>query len=133
MVAVVVPMKGPYAQTSAALSMVEAFLKRQGAAPAGPALGRFWSEDRWEAGYPVQPGTEVEPPFEVVTLPGGLTASAVVDGPWGKDTEARWGSFLKSVLEQGYAPTGPAMEIWSSGAGPGTQSTEMRIAVAKAN
>jgi outer membrane lipoprotein-sorting protein len=133
LVAVVVPMKGPYAQTSAALSTVQAYLKQQRTTPVGPPLGRYWSEDRWETGYPVQPGTQVEAPFQVVSLPAGLTASVVVNGPWGKDTEVRWGSFLKSVVEQGYVPAGPTMEIWSGDAGQGAQSTEMRIPVTKAN
>ena len=133
LVAVVVPMTGPYAQTSAALSTVQAYLQRQGTTPVGPPLGRYWSEDRWEAGYPVQPGTSVEAPFHLVSLPAGLTASVVVNGPWSQDTEMRWGSFLKSVVEQGYVPAGPTMEIWSGDAAQGTQSTEMRIPVTKAN
>jgi hypothetical protein len=75
----------------------------------------------------VQPGTQVKAPFRVVSLPAGLTASVVVNGPWGKDADARWASFLKSVVEQGYVPAGPTMEIWSADAGQGTQSTEMRM------
>lgn len=133
MVAVVVPMKGSYARTSAALSSVEAWMKQRGVTPAGPPFGRYWSEDRWEAGYPVQPGTEVEAPFKLVTLPGGLTASVTVSGPWGKDSDTRWGSFLNSVLQQGYVPTGPATEIWSGDDGPTPQSTEMRMSVTRAN
>jgi predicted transcriptional regulator YdeE len=69
-----------------------------------------------------------------VSLPAALTASVVVNGPWGKDSNERWGAFLKSVMEQGYVPAGPAMESWSGeDAKPGTQSTEMRIPVTKAN
>ncbi len=132
LVAVVLPMKGSYAQTTAALGTVESYLKEQGATPVGPPLGRYWSEDRWETGYPVAPGTQVDAPFKVVSLPVALTASVVVDGPWGKDTELCWGSFLNSVMEQGYVPAGPTMEMWSVDAGRGTQSTEMRIAVRRA-
>ena len=132
-VAVVVPMKGSYAQTTVALSGVEAYLKQHGITPIGSPLGRYWSEDRWETGYPVQPGTQVEAPFQVVSVPAGLTASTVVNGPWGKDTVTRWAQFLNSVLEQGYVPAGPTMEIWSGDAGQTTQSTEMRIPVKKAN
>jgi len=132
-VAAVVPMKGPYAQTPAALSTVRAYLKQQGTTPVGPPLGRYWSEDRWETGYPVQPETHVEAPLQLVSVPAALTASVVVNGPWGRDTDARWGSFLKSVLDQGYVPAGPTMEIWSGDAGQGTQSTEMRVPVTAAN
>ena len=131
--AVVLPMTGSYAQTAVALGTVADWLEKQGVTPAGAPFGRFWSEQHWEAGYPVPPGTHAEAPFQAVTLPAGLSASAVVSGAWGKDPEARWGAFLKSVVEQGYLPAGPAVEIWSGAEDkPETQSTEMRIPVAKA-
>jgi outer membrane lipoprotein-sorting protein/effector-binding domain-containing protein len=134
MVAVVVPMQGSYLQTRAALQTVEEYLKKEGLTPNGPPMGRFWSEQHWETGYPVAAGTQVEAPFQVVSLPVGLAASVVVKGPWAKDSDPRWAAFLKSVVDQGYMPAGPAMEIWSGEDGkPGTQSTEMRIPVAKAN
>ena len=134
LVAVVAPMQGSYLQTPAALRTVEAYLKTRGVTPVGPALGRYWSERHWETGYPVPPGTQAEAPFQLVSLPAALTASVVVNGPWGKDSNERWGAFLKSVVEQGYVPAGPAMESWSGeDAKPGTQSTEMRIPVTKAN
>lgn len=132
-VAVVVPMQGSYLQTRAVLQTVEDYLKKVGVVPAGPPLGRFWSEQHWEAGYPVPPGTQVEAPFLVESLPVGLAASVVVKGPWVKDSNPRWSAFLKSVVEQGYMPAGPAMEIWTGEDGqPASQSTEMRIPVAKA-
>jgi effector-binding domain-containing protein len=115
---------------------VEAYLKAKGVTPIGPSLGRFWSEQHWETGYPVPPGTQAEAPFQVVSLPAGLAASVVLNGPWGKnsDSNRRWGAFLKSVIEQGYQPAGPAMEIWSGeDARESTQSTEMRMPVTKAN
>ena len=136
LVAVVVPMSGSYLQASAALQQVEAYLKTKGVTPIGPSLGRFWSEQHWETGYPVPPGTQAEAPFQVVSLPAGLAASVVLNGPWGKnsDSNRRWGAFLKSVIEQGYQPAGPAMEIWSGeDARESTQSTEMRMPVTKAN
>ena len=132
-VAVVVPMQGSYLQTPAALQSVEEYLKKAGVTPAGPPMGRFWSEQHWEAGYPVPPGTQVEAPFQLVSLPVGLAASVVVKGPWAKDSEQRWAAFFKSAIEQGYLPAGPSMEIWTGEDGqPGTQSTEMRMPVAKA-
>ena len=136
LVAVVVPMSGSYLQASAALQQVEAYLKTKGVTPIGAPLGRFWSEQHWETGYPVPPGTQAEAPFQVVSLPAGLAASVVLNGPWGKnsDSNRRWGAFLKSVIEQGYQPAGPAMEIWSGeDARESTQSTEMRMPVTKAN
>ena len=132
--AVVVPMKGSYLQTTAALRQVEAYLKTRGVTPVGSPLGRYWSEQHWETGYPVPPGTQAEAPFQVVSVPAGLAASVVVNGPWAKDSDGRWGAFLKSVIEQGYQPAGPAMEIWSGeDAKEWTQSTEMRMPVTKAN
>ncbi len=133
LVAVVVPMMGSYLQTPAALQSVEGYLKKAGVAPSGPPLGRFWSEQHWEVGYPAPPGTQVEAPFQVVSMPAGLAASVVVKGPWAKDSDQRWSAFLKSVVEQRYLPAGPSMEIWSGEDGqPASQSTEMRIPVAKA-
>lgn len=130
--AVVVPMTGPYTQATAAVQKVEAYLKAQGVTPAGPPLGRFWDEGHWEAGYPAPPGTRAEAPFELVRLPAALAASVVVKGPWGTDSGGRWVAFLQSVVEQGYVPAGPAMEIWTGEeGGPAGQFTEMRMAVTK--
>jgi outer membrane lipoprotein-sorting protein len=143
--AVVVPMKGSYPQTRAAVQAVESHLKKMGMTPVGPPFGRNFSEVnganlRWEVGYPILVGRAVmgdirlEPPFELRALPAGLAASKVVPGPWGQDSDTHWGSFLRWVVEQGYVPAGPPMEIWSGeDAKQRTQSTEMRIAVTKAN
>jgi len=132
MTAMVIPMTGPYAQAPAVLQRAAAYLKAQGVAPAGPPMGRFWNEGHWEAGYPVPPGTRAETPFEVVELPAGLVASAAVQGPWGANSDARWAAFLKSVMERGYMPAGPATESWFGERDkPAGQSTEMRMAVAK--
>jgi outer membrane lipoprotein-sorting protein len=132
--AVVLPMTGSYAQVPAALLQVEAYLKAQGITPAGHPFGRFGSEQSWDAGYPVPQGTTVEAPLHLVSLPATQAASVTVTGPWGKDSSTRWSAFLKSVVEQGYIPAGPPMEIWSGGgADKKPQSTEMRIAVTKPN
>jgi hypothetical protein len=132
--AAVVAMSGPYTQAAGALQQVEAYLRSQGTVPAGLPFGRFWSVDRWEAGYPVPAGTRVDAPFTRISLPAGLTATATLKGPWGADSDARWSAFLKAVFAQGYAPNGPATEIWLGQDGkPGAQVTRMRMSVAKAN
>jgi effector-binding domain-containing protein len=132
--AVVMPMRGPYTQTRSALQTVESYLKSLGVTPVGPAFGRYESEQHWDAGYPVPPGTRVEPPFQLVALPEALVATAVVNGPWGKAAENQWGAFVISVVKQGYAIAGPLVETWSGeDAQPSTQSTELRIPVTKAN
>ena len=117
-----------------ALRAVESYLKMHGVSPVGRPFGRYRSEQNWDAGYPVPPGTRVEAPFELVSLPAGLAASVVVNGPWANDYYRRWAAFLKSVVEQGYVPAGPPMAIWSGeDAVEKSQSTEMRIPVTKAN
>lgn len=133
MTAVVVPMRGSYLQAEGAVAKVEERLKEMGVAPAGPAFGRFSSEQDWDAGYPVAPGTRVEAPFRVVELPATAVASATVSGAWGQNSDARWTAFMKWAIEQGYQPAGPAMEFWTGeNAKPATQSTEMRMPVTKA-
>jgi hypothetical protein len=131
--AVVMPMQGPYARTRSALQAVQSYLNTLHVIPAGPPFGRYESERNWDAGYPVPPGTSAAAPFKLISLPATLTASAGVNGGWGQDSSARWAAFLKSVVEQGYLPAGPPMEIWSGDdAQPAHQSTEMRIPVTKA-
>ena len=129
--AVVVRMKGSFLQAAAVVGAVESHLKEMGVAPAGPAFGRFNSEQDWDAGYPVPLGTRVKAPFQTVTLPATTVASAIVPGAWGQDSGSRWATFLKWVVEHGYVPAGPPIEFWSGEAQ--TQSTEMRLAVRKAN
>ena len=132
--AVVMPMQGTYAQTRTALQAVESYLKTHGVSPVGRPFGRYRSEQHWDAGYPVPPGTSVEAPFELVSLPAGSAASVVVNGPWGNDFYGRWAAFLKSVVKQGYVPAGQPMAIWlGDDAMEKSQSTEMRIPVTKAN
>ena len=134
MTAVVKRMKGSYVQTSAAVEAVESCLKELGVTPAGPPFGRFGSEQDWDAGYPVPPGTRVKAPFETITLPATTVASAIVPGPWGQDADSRWAAFLKWVVDHSYVPAGPPMEFWrGEDARLSTQSTEMRLAVRKAD
>ncbi len=84
-------------------------------------------------GYPVPAGTSTEPPFELITLPGGLMASVAVSGPWGKDPTARWSQLLAWLGRHGYVAVGPPIEVWSGDeTHPEAQVTEMRIAVARA-
>ncbi len=78
-------------------------------------------------------GMDLEPPSEVRKIPETLVAVADIVGPWGGDSSGRWGAFLGSVIEQGYAPAGPAQETWLGVEGTGDEPrTEMKIAVTKA-
>jgi DNA gyrase inhibitor GyrI len=131
--AVVIPMAGPYSQTRAALEAVAAYLAKRGITPAGAPLGRFESESHWLAGYPVTPGATVEAPYELLSLPSSTVASWTAAGPWGQATDQRWSAFIQSVVEQGFEPAGPAMEIWhGDDVNPAAQATEMRMEVKKA-
>jgi effector-binding domain-containing protein len=132
--AVVMPMRGSYAQTRSALQAVESYLKAHGVTAGGPPFGRYESEQHWDAGYVVPAGTRVEAPYQLIEVPAAMTASAVVHGAWATDSNPRWAAFLESVVKQGYVPSGPPMEIWSGDeAQPASQSTEMRIPVSKTN
>jgi effector-binding domain-containing protein len=143
--AVVVPVQGSYPQTPAAVQAVESHLKKMGVPPVGPPFGRNFSavngsKQTWEVGYPILAGRAVkgdirlDSPFELRALPAELAARKVFSGPWGQDSEVHWAAFLRWIVEQGYVPVGPPMEIWTGNdAQPRTQSTEMRIAVTKAN
>jgi effector-binding domain-containing protein/outer membrane lipoprotein-sorting protein len=131
--AIVIAMSGSYLQASAAVANVARHLEQHGIVPAGVAFGRFESESHWEVGYPVPAGTTSEPPFEVITLPGGPVASVVVKGPWGQNSAARWSRLLTWLGESGYVAVGPPTEVWSGDdTNPNAQATEMRIAVAPA-
>ncbi len=132
LMAVVLPMTGPYTQTRAALEKVQEYLQQLGVKPAGPALGQYESQAHWEAGYPVPAGTKVEAPFRTTSLPGALSAIAVVHGPWGYRSDERWSAFLKQVIEQGWIPAGPPVEMWTGDEGdPAGQRTVMRIPVVR--
>lgn len=131
--AIVIPMSGSYLQASAAAVKVLEHLRQRGILPAGPAFGRFESESQWAVGYPVLPGVGAEPPFELITVPGGSVASVEVTGPWGQDSAARWSWLLAWLGEHGYVIVGPPTEVWSGDeTRPDAQVTDMRIAVAAA-
>ena len=131
--AIVLPMRGSYLQATAAAARVSQHLQQRGIMPAGAAFGRFESEAHWEVGYPVTAGTTAEPPFELITLPDGPVASAVVNGPWGRHSAARWSRLLAWLGEHGYIAVGPPTEVWSGDATmPDAQTTEMRIMISPA-
>lgn len=136
-----VSIQGTFPPTSSAIHAAQEKLKEADATATGPSFGRSESGQSWQIGFAVRSGTKVAAPFHLVTLPASTVASVVVSGPWGEnfqsswgyDSGSRWASFLMWIGRQGYVPVGPATEIWSGDAiRPPTQSTEMRIAVAKA-
>ncbi|RPI19677.1 MAG: AraC family transcriptional regulator [Acidobacteria bacterium] len=135
---IVLGMSGPHEQHLEAIARVEAELKRSGVKPLGEPFGQYYNAATdplplWEVGFPVPAGVTARAPFEVRNMPRTLVAEADVVGPWGGEPSRRWGAFLRSILEQGYAPAGPAQESWLGAEGTGAeQRTHMKIAVIKA-
>ncbi|RPJ55420.1 MAG: hypothetical protein EHM23_26295 [Acidobacteria bacterium] len=135
---IVLGMSGPHEQHLEAIARVEAELKRLGVKPLGEPFGQYYNAASdplpiWEVGFPVPAGVTAQAPFEVRHIPETLVAEADIVGPWGGDSSRRWGAFLRSVLEQGYAPAGPAQESWLGAEGTGAeQRTQMKVAVTKA-
>ena len=137
--AVVLPMRGSYAQTNDALRRVRLYLTGKGVRSAADRFGRYFSDPqqageadlRWEVGYAVPAGTPVEPPFEIRNYPREAVAFAVVQGPYTEGDHC-WPEFFRKILASGYQPYGPGMAIWrgsSKGVGPEAPQTEVRVVV----
>ena len=137
--AVVLPMRGSYAQTSDALRRVRLHLTAKGVRFAPDRFGRYFTDPqqsravdlRWEVGFAVPAGTQVGPPFEIRNYPRETVAFAVVQGPYSEGDHS-WPDFFRKILASGYQPYGPGMAIWrgsSKGVGPDAPQTEMRAVV----
>jgi AraC family transcriptional regulator len=127
--AMVLPMTGSFAQTSAAIGRLAAAL---GTEPAGPPFNVYFnspanvpeSDLKWEVGFPVPKGTSASSPFEIRDFPEQTVAFAVIAGPY--DAARPWRELIEWAMQQGYQIAGPPMEIWMEG-----PKTEMRIPVKK--
>ena len=138
----VVPVDSSYPHAQLAMHKGRSWLSKEGISPSGPPLMQYVAKTEWHAGYPVPIGTHAEKPFERDDIPASSVASVVVRGSWGQDSGtswghdpgSRWASFVMWIGRQGYVPVGPPTEIWSgTETQPSSQSTEMRIAVARKN
>jgi effector-binding domain-containing protein len=116
--AVVLPMKGSYAQHPEAMGRLGGFLSGRGIAPSGPPFGRYFSDPSvgdanlvWEVGFPVPAGATVEAPFEIRDIPATLAAVHVHRGPM-EELGAAWGNLVQWVMANGYQPAGPAMQVF---------------------
>jgi effector-binding domain-containing protein len=116
--ALVLPMKGAYAQHPDAFGKLGAFLAAKGAAPLGPPFGRYFSDpsvpeaDRvWEVGFPVAAGVTAEAPFEIKDVPRALTAVHLHRGPM-EDLVTAWPEFIQWIIASGYQPVGPAAQVF---------------------
>ena len=130
---VVIPMRGPYAQTGIALELLTAFLASRGVEPVGAPFGRYYdapgtvpeAELRWEVGFPVAGSLVAGSPFQTRTLEDSNIA--VVKVPGEHSSAKPWPMLLQWITGQGYRPAGPTMESWLDG-----PQTELRIAVERA-
>jgi effector-binding domain-containing protein len=134
--AVVLPMKGSYAQHQQAFERLGGYLAGRGVAPAGPPFGRYFSDPSvgeanlvWEVGFPVAAAVTAEAPFETRDLPAALTAVRVHRGPL-EELGTAWAAFIQWVLAQGYQPAGPATQVFKGDLAVAPE-VEMRLAVQK--
>jgi beta-lactamase regulating signal transducer with metallopeptidase domain/DNA gyrase inhibitor GyrI len=117
--AAVLPRIGGLDESEFALSRLKQLLNKAGIEPTGYPFGRFISDSEkvpleefvWEIGYPVPPGTEVEPPLEIIRVSELQVASATIEGIL--HTEQVWPDFVRAVSDFGFVPAGlPVFEIW---------------------
>ena len=139
--AVVLPMRGSYAQHSAAIDRLQTGMRKAGIEPAGPLFGRYIgdpayvSEENllWEVGYQVRPGTRVSPPFEVRRFDEQLVATVHLRGPY-KQNSLQWPSLFVWLAQSKYYPAGPSFEFWnvvSLPSGDSTPESVLRVPVGR--
>jgi signal transduction histidine kinase/DNA gyrase inhibitor GyrI len=139
--AVVLPMRGSYAQHATAIDRLQAELRRTGVVPIGPLFGRYINDPaqvreenlQWEVGYQVQPGTRVSPPFEIRRFGEQMVASAHLRGPY-QENSLQWPSVYSWLTRSGYFPVGASFEFWNVVSLPGGDSipeSELRVPVGR--
>jgi len=134
--ALVLPMKGSYAQHPEAFAQLGAFLSQRGIEPTGPPFARYFSDPSvgeaslvWEVAFPVPADAPTKAPFEVKDLPATLAAVHVHKGPM-EELGTAWGSLVQWAMSNGYTPAVPAMQVFKgdlSAAG----EVELRLPVTK--
>jgi effector-binding domain-containing protein len=134
--AVVLPMKGSYAQHPDAFSRLGGYLSGKGITPTGAPFGLYFSDPAvgeanlvWEIGFPVAAGATVEAPYQVKDVPAASYAVHVHKGSM-EELGAAWGSLVEWVMTNGYQPQTPAMQVFQGGMGEAA-AVEMRMPVKK--
>lgn len=134
--AVVLPMKGSYAQHQEAFGRLGGLLGGRGVTPSGPPFARYFSDPSvgeanlvWEVGFPVPAGVAAEAPFEIRDLPATPTAVHVHRGPL-EELGTAWPHMIEWILSNGYQPAGPAMQVFQGNLAVAPE-IEMRMAVQK--
>ncbi len=136
--ALVLPMKGSYAQHPDAFGRLFRQLQASGITPVGPPFGRYLNEVsqgadadlQWEVGIPVGAEAKATPPLEVRDIPAGPAATLIYLGsPEG--VAQGWQQIAQWVGANGYRPAGAALIVFDQPS-PGDTRVELRMAVEKA-
>jgi effector-binding domain-containing protein len=116
--AVVLPMKGSYAQHQDAFGRLGGFVAGRGIAPSGPPFARYFSDPSvgeanlvWEVGFPVAAGVTAEAPFEIRDLPRTLAVVHVHRGAL-EELGTAWPHMIEWIMSNGYQPVGPATQVF---------------------
>ncbi len=118
MTALVLPVVGPFEQTSQALGRLMAYVMPKGVMRGAP-FGLYYDDPatvaadslRWEVGVPVPEGTVAEAPFVVREMPEVEAAVMICTGPY-EGTAPCYGALTSWVREKGYAVTAPIKSAW---------------------
>jgi len=134
--ALVLPMKGSYAQHPEAFARLTSFLSGRGVAPAGVLFARYFSDPSvgeaelvWEVGISVPASLKAEAPFEIKDLPATQTAMRVHHGAL-EELGTAWPAFIQWIISNGYQPAGPATQVFR-GFETGAPEVELRMPVQK--
>ena len=139
--AVVLPMRGSFAQHDAAIERLRASLGSAGVEPTGPVFGRYLNDPAqvrerdllWEVGYPVPHGTRAVRPFELRSFEARLVASLRLHGPYSESARSSPALF-EWLAKNGYYANGDSFAFWSVASTPDgfyTPETELRIPVGR--
>jgi len=139
--AVVLPMRGSFAQHDAAIARLRAELRSAGVEPTGPVFGRYLNDPAqvhekdllWEVGYPVPHGTRAVRPFELRTFGARLVASLRLHGPYSESALSSPALF-EWLAKNGYYANGDSFAFWGVASTPDgfyTPETELRVPVGR--
>lgn len=134
--AIVLPMKGSYAQHPDAFGRLGGFIAGRGITPTGSPFARYFSDPsvgeanlEWEVGFPVGADVAAEAPFEIRDLPATLTAVHLHKGPM-EELGTAWPAFLEWIASNGYQPSGAPSQVFK-GDMMTAPEVEMRMPVQK--
>jgi effector-binding domain-containing protein len=139
--AVVLPMRGSFAQHDAAIERLRASLGSAGVEPTGPVFGRYLNDPAqvrekdllWEVGYPVPHGTRAVRPFELRSFEARLVASLRLHGPY-SESARNSPALFEWLAKSGYYANGDSLAFWSVASTPDgfyTPETELRVPVGR--